>query len=78
MRIQFPFEMELIPLFYKMHYKIRPGLGLQCMIVVFPDHTHLFFWSIICTVEKEEKCTTADTENVEETVFFVFVFISCL
>ena len=34
--------MELIPLFYKMHYDIRPGLGLQCMIVVFPGHTHLF------------------------------------
>ena len=35
--IQFAFEMELIPLFYKMHYNIRPGLGLQCVIVVFPD-----------------------------------------
>ena len=47
LRIQFTFEMELIPLFYKMHYDIwPPGLGLQCMIVVFPGHTHLFvfFW----------------------------------
>ena len=33
------------PLFYKMHYNIRPGLGLQYMIVVFPGHTHLFFSS---------------------------------
>ena len=43
MHIQFAFEMELIPLFYKMHYNIRPGLGLQCVIVVFPDRNHLFF-----------------------------------
>ena len=50
LRIQFTFEMELIPLFYKMHYDIRPGLGLQCMIVVFPGHTHLFVFS---GVEKE-------------------------
>ena len=33
--------------FYKMHYNIRPGLGLQYVIVVFPDHTHLFFWSLM-------------------------------
>ena len=52
LRVQFAFEMELIPLFYKMHYNLRPGLGLQCMIVVFPGHTH-FFWSLICTVETE-------------------------
>ena len=45
MRIQFTFEMELIPLFYKMHYDTKPGLGLQCMIVVFPGHTHLFVFS---------------------------------
>ena len=43
LHIHFAFEMELIPLFYKMHYNTRPGLGLQCVIVVFPDHTHLFF-----------------------------------
>ena len=43
LHIQFAFEMELISLFYKMYYNIRPGLGLQCVIVVFPDHTHLFF-----------------------------------
>ena len=30
----------------------RPGLDLQCMIVVFPGHTH-FFGSFICTVETE-------------------------
>ena len=41
--IQFAFDMELIRLFYKIHYNIRSGLCLQCMIVVFPDHTHLFF-----------------------------------
>ena len=45
LRIQFAFEMELILLFYKMHYNIRPGLGLQCVIVVFPGHTHLFVFS---------------------------------
>ena len=43
MHIQFAFEMKLIPLFYKMHYDIRPGLGLQCVIVVFPDRNHLSF-----------------------------------
>ena len=54
LRIEFAFEMELIPLFYKMHYNIRPGFGLQCMIVVFPGHNHLgVFWSLICTVEIE-------------------------
>ena len=42
---QFAFEMELIASFYKMHYNIRLGLGLQCMIVVFPGHTHLFLFS---------------------------------
>ena len=26
----------------KMYYNIKPGLGLQCVIVVFPDYTHLF------------------------------------
>ena len=45
LRIQFAFEMELIPLFYKMHYNIRPGLGLQRMIVVFPGHAHLVLFS---------------------------------
>ena len=30
------------------------GLGLQCMIVVFPSYTNFFFfWSLICTVETE-------------------------
>ena len=29
-----------------MHNNIRPGLGLQCMIVVFPGHTHLFFFLV--------------------------------
>ena len=43
MRIQFAFEMELISLFYKKYYNIRPGLGLQCVIVVFPDHRSLVF-----------------------------------
>ena len=43
LRVQFAFEMELLSLFYKMHYNIVPGLGLQCVIVLFPDHTHLFF-----------------------------------
>ena len=47
LRIQFAFEMELISLFYKMYYNIRPGLGLQCVIVVFPDDNHLFFWSLV-------------------------------
>ena len=41
-RIQFAFKMELISLFYKMYYDIRPGLCLQCVIVVFPDHHSLF------------------------------------
>ena len=43
LRIQFALEMELISLFYKMYYYIRPGLGLQCAIVVFPNHTRLCF-----------------------------------
>ena len=53
LRIQFAFEMELIPLFYEMYYNIRPGPGVQSVIVVFPNHTRLFFWSLICPVEKE-------------------------
>ena len=53
MHIQFAFEIELIPLFYKMHYNIRPGLGLQCLIVVFPDRNHLFFLVFNMPVEKE-------------------------
>ena len=64
------FEMELISLFYKMYY-IRPGLGPQCVIVIFPDHTHLFFSSL---VEKEYKCTTADTESVHVRRSFFFCF----
>ena len=43
LHIQFAFEVELISFFYKMYYNIRPGLGLQYVIVVFPDHTHLIF-----------------------------------
>ena len=31
-----------VKLFYKMYYNIRPGLGLQCVIVAFPDHHSLF------------------------------------
>ena len=23
-----------------------PGVGVQCVIVVFPDHTHLLFYTI--------------------------------
>ena len=25
-----------------------PRVGLQCVIVVFPDHTHLLFKSLLC------------------------------
>ena len=57
-----------------MYYDIRPGLGLQSVIVVFPDHTHLFFWSL---VEKEYKFTTADTESVRERRF-LFYLNTCL
>ena len=55
LHIQFAFEMELISLSYKMYYNIRPGIGLQCVIVVFPDHFFCFFFLVfnICTVEKE-------------------------
>ena len=65
--------MELISLFYQMYYNIRPGLGLQCVIVVFPDGTHLFFWSL---VEKEYKYTTAGPHQKcpGDTVFFFFLF----
>ena len=57
---------------YKMYYNKRPGLGLQYVLVIFPDHTRLFFWSL---VEKEYECTTADTESVQEIrcLFFVVV-----
>ena len=72
MRQRLAFEMELILLFYKMYYNIRRGLGLLCVIVVFPDHTHLFFWSL---VEKEYKCTMADTESVRERQCFFVVFL---
>ena len=70
MRIQFAFEMESISLFYKMYYYIRPGLGLQYVIVVFPDDFHLFFWSL---VEREYKCTTAGRHRKcpGDTVFFL-------
>ena len=74
MRIQFEFEMELISLFYKLYYYIRPDLGLQCVIVLFPDDTHLFFWSL---VEKEYKCITAGRHRKcpgETVFFFVFLF----
>ena len=43
---QFAWEMELISLVYKLHYNIRPGLGLQCVFVVFPDHTRLFLFGL--------------------------------
>ena len=59
LRIQFAFEMELTSLFYQMYYNIRRGLGLQSVIVVFPDQTHLVFWSL---VEKVCLCITADTD----------------
>ena len=73
LRIQFAFQMELISLFYKMYYNIRPGIGLQCVIVVFPDHTLLFFWSL---VEKEYKCTTASQHRkCPGDTFFVVVFL---
>ena len=77
MRIQFAFEMELIPLFYRMHYNKRPGLGLQCAIVVFPDHTHLFFLVVNIHSKKKriKKYTTADTESVGKTVCLFFVYI---
>ena len=65
--------MELISLFYIMNYNIKPGLCLQCVIVVFHDHHSLFFWSL---VDKEYKCTTADTESVRERrcCYFCFLF----
>ena len=76
LRVQFAFEMKLILLFYKMYYNIRPGLGLQCVIVVFPDHTHSFFWSL---VEKEYKCSTAGQHRKcpGDTFFCLFAFF-CL
>ena len=66
--------MKLISLFYKLYYYIRPDLGLQCVIVLFPDDTHLFFWSL---VEKEYKCITAGRHRKcpGDTVFFVVVFL---
>ena len=72
MSIQFEFEMKLISLFYKLYYYIRPDLGLQCVIVLFPDDTHLFFWSL---VEKEYKCITAGRHRKcpgDTVVFFLF------
>ena len=82
LRIQFAFEMDLISLFYKVYYYIRPGLGLQFVIVVFPNDIHLFFWSL---VEKEYKCTTdgrhrkcpGDTVLLFVVVFLLFFFF-CL
>ena len=69
----FAFVLELVSLFYKMYvyHNISPGLGLQCVIVVFLDDTHLFFWSL---VEKEYKSTTADTERVRERRCCCFLF----
>ena len=81
LHIQFAFEMELISLFYKMYYNIRPGLGLQCVIVVFPDHTHLFFLvfnmhsrkRIKMHYDRHRKC------RKDGVVFFVCVFLNtCL
>ena len=72
LRIEFAFEMELISLFYKMYYNIRPGLGLQCVIVVFPDDTHLFLF----VVENEFTCTTANRYRKcpGDAVFFLSFF----
>ena len=74
LRIEFAFKMELILLFYKMYYNIRPGLGLQCVIVVFPDDTHLFFWFL---VENNYTCTMAGRYRKcpGDAVFFFFFFV---
>ena len=70
--------MELILLFYKMHYNIRPGLGLQCMIVLFSGHTHLVFFLVFNMHSRNRiKCTTADTESVGEHFFVLFLIYAC-
>ena len=70
LRIQFDFEMELIPLFYKMHYNIRPGLGLQCVIV----YRCFFFIILICFFRLVFNMNKNALQPIGETVFFFFFF----
>ena len=71
------FEMELISLFYKMYYNIRSGLGLQYVIVLFPDQSHLFFWSLVEKDIKKNALRPTQKVSAEETGVFV-LFLFCL
>ena len=44
-----------------------PKVGLQCVFVVFPDHTHLFFFSIMFTetLAKYNKCTRVWIKGIQ-------------
>ena len=44
-------------------FLIVPWVGLQCMIVVFPDHTHLLFGTMVCRFQ--QRVRTVNIVNVQ-------------